>query len=132
MLIPSCDNSKLQYDTSCIIVHGMLQVPTAEGLTIRVINNVSKRMEVKPRFYDAFKQEGCPDAYPYRQKVLHTTHCNMTGCITHMQCMLCRTLQQYTLCAAVRHTARRCEMLLKPPSGCSLVAHVLTLEVAVC
>ena len=46
-----------------------VQVMTAEGLTIRVINNVSKRMEVKPRFYDAFKQEGCPDAYPYRQKV---------------------------------------------------------------
>lgn len=46
-----------------------LQVVTAEGLTIRVINNVSKRMEVKPRFHEAFQKEGCPDAFPYRQKV---------------------------------------------------------------
>lgn len=54
---------------------------TAEGLTIRVINNVSKRMEVKPRFYDAFKQEGCPDAYPYRQKVMFPASIlsNMSG-----------------------------------------------------
>ena len=51
-------------------LHGrFLQVETAQGLTIRVINNVSKRMEVKPRFHEAFQKEGCPDAFPYRQKV---------------------------------------------------------------
>lgn len=49
-----------------------LQIQTAEGLTIRVINNVSKRMEVKPRFHEAFQKEGCPDAFPYRQKVFKT------------------------------------------------------------
>ena len=54
-----------------------MQLATAKGLTIRVINNVSKRMEVKPRFHEAFQKEGCPDAFPYRQKVptaksLHT------------------------------------------------------------
>ncbi len=48
------------------------QVETAQGLTIRVINNVSKRMEAKPRFHEAFQKEGCPDAFPYRQKVLNT------------------------------------------------------------
>ena len=48
-----------------------LQVETAQGLTIRVINNVSKRMEAKPRFHEAFQKEGCPDAFPYRQKVLN-------------------------------------------------------------
>ena len=47
----------------------VVQLVTAKGLTIRVINNVSKRMEVKPRFHEAFQKEGCPDAYPYRQKV---------------------------------------------------------------
>lgn len=46
-----------------------MQLVTAKGLTIRVINNVSKRMEVKPRFHEAFQKEGCPDAFPYRQKV---------------------------------------------------------------
>lgn len=49
-----------------------LQAETAQGLTIRVINNVSKRMEAKPRFHEAFQKEGCPDAFPYRQKVLNT------------------------------------------------------------
>ena len=48
----------------------VLQVETAKGLTIRVINNVSKRMEAKPKFHDSFQKEGCPDAFPYRQKVL--------------------------------------------------------------
>ena len=52
-----------------------LQVETAQGLTIRVINNVSKRMEAKPRFHEAFQKEGCPDAFPYRQKVLNTALC---------------------------------------------------------
>ena len=47
-----------------------MQVPSADGtLIVRVINNVSKRMETKPRFYEAFQKEGCPDAFPYRQKV---------------------------------------------------------------
>ena len=52
-----------------------LQVETAQGLTIRVINNVSKRMEAKPRFHEAFQKEGCPDAFPYRQKVLNFVLC---------------------------------------------------------
>jgi hypothetical protein len=44
-------------------------VPTAEGLTVRVINNVTKQMEVKPNFYEAFKDSGYPAQFPYRQKV---------------------------------------------------------------
>lgn len=52
--------------------YATLQVETAQGLTIRVINNVSKRMEAKPRFHEAFQKEGCPDAFPYRQKVFNT------------------------------------------------------------
>ena len=39
------------------------------GLTLRVINNVNKRMEVKPKFYDAFKSEGFPSEFSYTQKV---------------------------------------------------------------
>ena len=45
------------------------QVPTATGLTIRVINNVTKKMDVKPKFYEAFKKDGYPASFEFRQKV---------------------------------------------------------------
>lgn len=46
------------------------QVPTADGLTIRVINNVIKKCEVKQKFFDAFKGDGYPEAFIYRQRVI--------------------------------------------------------------
>jgi E1A/CREB-binding protein len=45
-------------------------VPTAEGLTIRVINNVIKKCEVKQKFYDAFRGDGYAEAFIYRQRVV--------------------------------------------------------------
>ena len=51
-----------------LLVH-CLQVPQATGLTIRVINNVVKKMDVKPRFYEAFRKDGYPATFEYRQKV---------------------------------------------------------------
>ena len=45
------------------------QVPQATGLTIRVINNVVKKMDVKPRFYEAFRKDGYPATFEYCQKV---------------------------------------------------------------
>ena len=47
------------------------QVPVASKLTIRVINNVKKRLEVKPKFHESFSQteEGYPECFPYTQKV---------------------------------------------------------------
>ena len=63
-----------------------MQLVTAKGLTIRVINNVSKRMEVKPRFHEAFQKEGCPDAFPYRQKVPTATA--PIPCVTAWACCL--------------------------------------------
>jgi len=44
-------------------------VPDPGGLTIRVINNVSKRAETKPRFAAAFKGVA-PKELPFRQKVV--------------------------------------------------------------
>lgn len=44
-------------------------MPTVDGLTVRVVNNISKKMEVKPRFLETFKNEGYPDTFPYKQKV---------------------------------------------------------------
>lgn len=67
------------------------QVVTAQGLTIRVINNVSKRMEAKPRFYEAFRKEGCPDAFPYRQKVILLFQ-RMDGVDV---CLYCLYMQEY-------------------------------------
>lgn len=46
------------------------EVPTAEGLTVRVVNSVIKKCEVKPRFGDAFKGDGYPEAFIYRQRVI--------------------------------------------------------------
>ena len=41
----------------------------AEGLTVRVINNITKKLDVKPKFLETFKHEGYPDQFEYKQKV---------------------------------------------------------------
>lgn len=46
----------------------VLQVPAATGLTIRVINNVVKKMDTKPKFHDAFRKDGYPATFEYKQK----------------------------------------------------------------
>lgn len=61
------------------------------GLTLRVINNVNKRMEVKPKFYDAFKGEGFPSEFSYTQKVPPAGHPVHVGAFTgrwrcHLMC----------------------------------------------
>ena len=41
-----------------------------EGLTVRVVSNVRKRAEVKPKFLNAFQEaESFPTDLPYTQKV---------------------------------------------------------------
>ena len=45
------------------------RVSWAEGLTVRVVNNVNKLQEVKANFHDAFKGDNFPSSLPYRQKV---------------------------------------------------------------
>lgn len=46
------------------------EVPSAEGLTIRVVSSVDKKLETKPGFYKAFKDQNYPAEFPYRSKVL--------------------------------------------------------------
>jgi E1A/CREB-binding protein len=46
------------------------EVPTATGLQVRVINSVVKKCEVKSKFYEAFRGDGYPEAFAYRQKVV--------------------------------------------------------------
>lgn len=45
-------------------------VPSCEGLTVRMINNVDKVLEVKQRFFDAFRPQGHADRFKFRQKVV--------------------------------------------------------------
>ena len=46
------------------------ETPTSEGLTVRVVSSVEKKLETKPHFYRAFKEQGYPAEFNYRSKVL--------------------------------------------------------------
>ena len=46
------------------------ETPAAENLTIRVVSSVEKKLETKPGFRDAFKDQNYPSEFPYRSKVL--------------------------------------------------------------
>ena len=46
------------------------EVPAAEGLTIRVVSSVEKKLETKQHFMNAFKDQKFPSEFPYRSKVL--------------------------------------------------------------
>ena len=45
-------------------------MPAADNLTIRVVSSVDKKLETKPGFRDAFKDQNYPSEFPYRSKVL--------------------------------------------------------------
>eukprot|EP00803_Ostreobium_quekettii_P011438 evm.model.scf_864EXC.1 EVM.evm.TU.scf_864EXC.1 scf_864EXC:20228-23623(+) len=67
------------------------EVLGVEGLTIRVVNNVSRKCEVLPTFYDAFKDKGMPAELPYRQKVIMLFQ-KLDGVDT---CLFCLYVQEY-------------------------------------
>ena len=46
------------------------EVPGAEGLTIRVVSSVEKKLETKTSFMKAFGEQNYPASFPYRSKVL--------------------------------------------------------------
>lgn len=48
----------------------MEDCPLADGLTVRVINNIDRKLEVKPKFLETFRNEGYPEQFPFKQKVI--------------------------------------------------------------
>ncbi|KAL6629803.1 hypothetical protein ACP70R_029568 [Stipagrostis hirtigluma subsp. patula] len=46
------------------------EVPGVEGLVVRVVSSVDKKLEVKPRFLEIFQEDNYPTEFPYKSKAV--------------------------------------------------------------
>ena len=97
----------------------MLQVETADGLTIRVVNNVSQRLDVKHHFSEAFRQEGYPDGFNYQQKVIEPLldMDMVVSMLVHSGALACLQLEQSLL-----HLCQACFL----PSNAQQIEHAMS------
>lgn len=49
---------------------GYDEVPGVDGIVVRVVSSVDKKLEVKPRFLEIFREENYPTEFPYKSKVV--------------------------------------------------------------
>ncbi|KAG2482629.1 hypothetical protein HYH03_018437 [Edaphochlamys debaryana] len=67
------------------------EVQGPEPLTVRMINSVIKKCEVKPKFHETFQAEAYASEFPYRQKVLLLFQ-SLDGVDV---CLFCMYVQEY-------------------------------------
>ncbi|XP_042440464.1 probable histone acetyltransferase HAC-like 1 isoform X2 [Zingiber officinale] len=57
-------------DRARLLGKNIEEVPGAEGLVVRVVSSVDKKLEVKRRFLEIFQEENYPKEFPYKSKAL--------------------------------------------------------------
>nr|CAB3448804.1 unnamed protein product [Digitaria exilis] len=55
------------------------EIPGAEGLVVRVVSSVDKKLEVKPRFLEIFSEDNYPQEFPYKSKIGYLEYCKLRG-----------------------------------------------------
>ncbi|KAM0891672.1 hypothetical protein ACQ4PT_026242 [Festuca glaucescens] len=55
------------------------QVAGAEGLVVRVVSSVDKKVEVKPHFLEIFQEDNYPTEFPYKSKIGYLEYCKQRG-----------------------------------------------------
>ncbi|MEW5301948.1 MAG: hypothetical protein WDW36_004771 [Sanguina aurantia] len=70
---------------------GSSSVARADPVTVRVINSVMKKCEVRHAFAESFRNEGYPTEFPYRQRVILLFQ-NLDGVDV---CLFCLYVQEY-------------------------------------